>query len=36
MIGYLSYYSEYMKKENKLDTGTLPVEKRLDLSLIHI
>ena len=30
MIGYLSYYSEYMKKENKLDTGTLPVEKRLD------
>ena len=27
---YLSYYTQYLEKPNKLDTGTLPVEKRLD------
>lgn len=27
---YLSFYVDFMKKENQLDTGTLPVEKRND------
>lgn len=27
---YLSFYTDFLKKENKLDTGSLPVEKRRD------
>lgn len=30
LLSYLSYYTEYMDKDNKLNTGSLPVEKRLD------
>lgn len=27
---YLSFFTDYMEKENKLDTGSLPIEKRND------